>query len=196
MVKKGVSAMINKGKIILLNGVSSSGKSSLAKLLATKLEGYFHFGIDDFDLVIEKMENRNTSKLIPIPTEVFFHETVKLFSDKGIHLIVDQILHDEETISHLVSVLKEYPVLFIGIHCSVEEIDRREKNRGNRIIGQGRAQLEFVHRQNETYDIEVNTMETSLEVAAERIVARIMDGEAIGGWTNFSESWSKKLAEE
>lgn len=188
--------MRNKGKIILLNGVSSSGKSSLAKQLATKLEYYFHFSVDDFDLVIEKMENRNTSKLIPIPTEVFFHETVKLFSDKGIHLIVDQILHDEETISHLVSVLKEYPVLFVGVHSSVEEIDRREKNRGNRIIGQGRAQLEFVHRQNETYDIEVDTTETSLEVAAERIMARMMDGEAFNGWTNFTEWWGKKLAEE
>lgn len=185
--------MINKGKIILLNGVSSSGKSSLAKRLATGLEDYFHLSIDDFDLVIEKMENRNTEKLIPIPTEVFFHETVRLFSDKGIHLIVDQILHDEETISHLVSVLKDYPVLFVGVHCAVEEIDRREKARGDRTIGQGRAQMKFVHRQNETYDIVVNAAETSLDTAAEKIIARMMDGEAFDGWTNFGEWWSKKL---
>jgi len=188
--------MINKGKIILLNGVSSSGKSSLAKRLAIGLEDYFHLSIDDFDLIIEKMENRNTAKLIPIPTEEFFHETVKLFSEKGVNLIVDQILHDEDTISHFVSVLKDYPVLFVGVHCSVEEIDRREKARGDRITGQGWAQLEFVHRQHETYDIEVNTAESSLEAAAEKIMARMRGRETFNGWTKFAECWDKKLAEE
>ncbi|MEZ0479841.1 chloramphenicol phosphotransferase CPT family protein [Planococcus sp. SSTMD024] len=183
--------MTNKGKIILLNGVSSSGKSSIAKRLASDLEDYFHLSIDDFDLVIERMENRNTEKLIPIPTEVFFHETVKLFSDKGVNLIVDQILHDEETIYHLVTTLKDYPVLFVGIHCAAEEIDRREKARGDRTIGQGRAQMKFVHCQNESYDIEVHTTETSLEAAAEKIITRMKERKANAGWVSFGERWSE-----
>ena len=181
MIEKG-EGTVDAGKIILLNGVSSSGKSSLAKELAYQLESYFHLSIDDFDLVIEKMEDRNTEKLIPIPTEVFFHEAVRMFSDKGVHLVVDQILHDEETISHLLSVLKGYPVLFVGVHCPAEEIDRREKNRRDRTIGQGRAQLAFVHRQNETYDIEVNTGEIPLKAAAEKIINRLESGEALNGW--------------
>ena len=40
---------MSKGKIILLNGVSSSGKSSLSKELLKNLKNYFYFSIDDFD---------------------------------------------------------------------------------------------------------------------------------------------------
>ncbi|MGA9226013.1 MAG: hypothetical protein WB217_06725 [Mesobacillus sp.] len=38
---------MNKGKIILLNGVSSSGKSSLSKELVKLMPDYFHLSIDD-----------------------------------------------------------------------------------------------------------------------------------------------------
>jgi chloramphenicol 3-O phosphotransferase len=57
---------VDKGTIIVLNGVSSSGKSSLAKELTKLLTDFFAFSIDDFDLVIEKMEDRDGQRLIPI----------------------------------------------------------------------------------------------------------------------------------
>lgn len=89
---------MTKGLIIVLNGVSSSGKSSLAKELVKELPDFFHLSIDDFDLIIEKMEDRTGERLIPVPTEHFFHRTIQMFSDKGINLVVDQILHDSETL--------------------------------------------------------------------------------------------------
>lgn len=73
---------MNKGKIILLNGVSSSGKTTLSKELVKNAVDYFHLSIDDFDIIIERMENRENNKLIPVPTEYFFHRTIAMFSDR------------------------------------------------------------------------------------------------------------------
>ncbi|MEH7884353.1 hypothetical protein V7654_08500 [Bacillus sp. JJ1609] len=63
---------MKKGKIILLNGVSSSGKTSLSKELINLLPDYFHISIDDFDTIIERIEDRENDRLIPVPTEHFF----------------------------------------------------------------------------------------------------------------------------
>lgn len=109
---------MNKGKIILLNGVSSSGKSTLSRELATQLEGFFHLSIDDYDGFIEKAENRETGHhLIPVPTESFYHRTIAMFSDLGVNVIADQILHDVPTTEDCFNVLQRYPVFFIGVHC-------------------------------------------------------------------------------
>lgn len=80
---------MEKGKIIFLNGVSSSGKTTLAKKLVEKIPDYYHLSIDDFDWILEKMEDRENGRHIPIPTEHFFYQTFAMFSDRGVNLIVD-----------------------------------------------------------------------------------------------------------
>lgn len=173
---------MNKGKIILLNGVSSAGKSSLSRELVKWLPDYFHFSVDEYDYIIEKMEDRVNQRLIPVPTEHFFHRNIAMFSDKGINLIVDHILHDMDTFQDCISVLERYPVQFVGVHCPADELDKREADRGNRTIGQARRQLAFVHQQGEIYDIEVNTNEISLEEAAKSIGIRMKSIDSSKGW--------------
>lgn len=173
---------LKKGNIILLNGVSSAGKSTIAKELTKKLPDYFYLSIDDFDWVIERMEDRDQQRLIPVPTEYFFHRTIKMFSDKGVNLIVDQILHDDETLRDCLDTLKESPVFFVGVHCPVEELERREKDRGDRCIGQAKKQLEYVHQQNEIYDIEVNTFCESGGASVERIIKVLFNQNEPVGW--------------
>lgn len=87
---------MEKGLLIILNGVSSSGKSSLAKELTKLLPNFFSFSIDDYDIVIEKMEDRENNRLIPIETEYFYYKNVAMFADKGVNLILDQIIHDSK----------------------------------------------------------------------------------------------------
>lgn len=164
---------MNRGQIIVLNGVSSSGKSSLSKELVKLLPNYFHLSIDDFDLVIDKMEDRDGGRLIPVPTEYFFHRTIQMFSDKGVNLIVDQILHNKETLDDFHQTLNDYPVLFVGVHCSKEELSRREKARGDRHSYLAASQLTFVHQQNEKYDVEVNTEDSTIKECAEKILAYV-----------------------
>lgn len=175
---------MSKGKIILLNGVSSSGKSTLSKELVNKLPYYFHFSIDDFDTIIERMEDRENQRLIPVETEYFFHRTIAMFLDRGVNLIVDQIIHDEFTRKDIYEVLKGYPVLIVGINCPVEELERREKVRGDRNIGQARSQLDYVHKY-EMYDITVDTYTEGLEECVNRIVEAVKND-------YFSYEWLKK----
>lgn len=173
---------MKKGKIILLNGVSSSGKSTLAGALVQTMPNYFQLSIDDFDWVIDRMEDRDGGRLIPMATEVFFHRTVAMFSDQGVNLVVDQILHDEATMKDCLETLQDYPVFFVGVHCPPEELERREKARGDRRIGQAVKQLEYVHQQREVYDVEVDTYRDSLDSCVKRIVEKHLVYEEPLGW--------------
>ncbi|MFD2444243.1 AAA family ATPase [Bacillus sp. CGMCC 1.16607] len=179
---------MEKGKIVFLNGVSSSGKSTLSKELLKKLPNYFHYSIDDFDMVIERMEDRENERLIPVPTEYFFHRTIAMFSEKGVNLIIDQILHDEVTINDCYEILSDYPILFIGVHCPEEELERREILRGDRTIGQAKRQLSFVHQQNEQYDLEINTFLDRSEMSVEKIIQKLNSKDEFTGWKRTIEN--------
>ena len=173
---------MKRGKIILLNGVSSSGKSSLAKAIVKRLPDHFHYNIDDFDIVIERMEDREKQRLIPVSTEYYFHRTIRMFSESGINLVVDQILHNIDTLRDCLSTLKGYPVYFVGVHCPQKELEKRELERGDRTLGLSKKQLKYVHQQNEAYDIEVNTGLESLDTCADKIVKKYLNEGDLKGW--------------
>ncbi|MNI97424.1 Chloramphenicol phosphotransferase-like protein [compost metagenome] len=59
------------------------------------------------------------------------------------------------------------------MHCPPEELARRERERGDRAIGQALKQLEIVHKE-EVYDVEVDTYVDSAEHCAEQIVQQAM----------------------
>lgn len=183
---------MDRGKIIFLNGASSSGKSTLANELIKLMPSYFHMSIDDFDLFIEKMEDRENKHLIPVETEYFFHRTIAIFSDRGINVIVDHSLHDDFTREDCFKVLVDYPVLFVGVQCPLEELEQREKARGDRIIGQAKKQLEYVHKI-EIYDIEVNTLLESVEENSNRVIQVLNDAEYYHGWLLTSKKFEEKI---
>ncbi|MFE8699994.1 AAA family ATPase [Cytobacillus sp. FJAT-54145] len=185
---------MNKGNIIVLNGVSSSGKSTLSKELLKSLKDYFHLSIDNYDTLIEMMEERNVEngRLIPVPTEFFFHDHLRMFSNYGINLIVDQILHNRETTNDFLEKLHDYPILFVGVHCSEEELERRERKRGDRPVGQGKSQLAFVHQQNELYDVEVNTEKESIEDCVKKILLSLETIENCLGLKRTYAKWKSE----
>ncbi|WP_352420696.1 AAA family ATPase [Proteiniborus sp.] len=176
---------MGQGKIIFLNGVSSSGKSTLSRELVKLMPDYFHISIDDFDVFIERMEDREGDHLIPVETEYFFHRTVAMFSDKGVNLVVDHILHDNFTREDCFKILADYPVLFVGVHCPLEELERRERARGDRNIGQAKKQLEYVHKA-EIYDIEINTAFESIEENSRKIIEALNSKKYHSGWIQTS----------
>lgn len=181
---------MNKGNIIFLNGVSSSGKSTLASELVKQLPDYFHFSVDDFDTVIERMEDRENGRLIPIPTEAFFHQSIVMFSDRGINLIVDHVLHDEETTRDCLEVLKDYPVFFIEVYCPLNELERREQARGDRTIGQAKKQLDFIQQQEHFYDLIVDTYTNNPAVNAKKI-KNIVEKQTATAWKITTKNYKK-----
>lgn len=171
---------MEKGKIIFLNGVSSAGKTTLAKTLQSRLsEPYYLLANDTFcDMGPEKFWDINSDKTGSIAL-TGLHHTIKLFSDIGINTIVDHVLLKGQGINfnftHLdnlkecVEILHGYPVLFVHVICPLEELRRREKERGDRDIGQGESQLAQLNPQ-DTYDITVDTYGSSKEECADKII--------------------------
>jgi len=83
---------------------------------------------------------------------------IKAFSDIGVSTIIDDVLSKGDIVGlkEAVELLHDYPVLFVHVTCPLEELRRREKERGDRDIGQGESQLTDLNPQ-DTYDITVDT---------------------------------------
>lgn len=171
------------GKIIFLNGVSSSGKTSLARELQNVLdEPYFLISIDTFyDMIPEKFQD--DEKIFFEDMHRVIHHCIQTFAKVNVNVIVDHVLYRKSYLTECLKLLKDLPVLFIGVHCPLEELERREKARGNRNIGQAKNQLKRMHK-NEIYDIEVNTFENSLNECAVKIKDYVNK-------TIFSEAYKK-----
>jgi chloramphenicol 3-O-phosphotransferase/GNAT superfamily N-acetyltransferase len=162
-----------KGTIIWLNGVSSSGKSTLAKTLQERLPKPFYTLSNDMftnDIVSpDKFINLDWRETYYRVLIGMYH-AVRAFSDIGIDPIVDDVLlRVDDRLEQCVELLCDYPVLFVHVLCPIDELRRREKERSDRGIGQGESQLTELNPQ-DTYDITVNTHEDSVERCADRII--------------------------
>lgn len=180
---------MSKGIIVVLNGVSSSGKSSLARAFIELRPDFFHVSVDDFADWINSMEDVPLGRVIPVDTEHYFHRIIAMFSDSGVNVVVDHILNNEATAKDCCRVLQDYPVLLVGVHCPIEELDRREAARGDRNPGQARGQLDFVH-QRESYDIEVDTHEEGVAAGAARISEELMRADLPREWLRTCVAYS------
>ena len=58
----------------------------------------------------------------------------------------------------LVRLLEPFDVFFVGIHCPLPELERREIERGDRRIGEARQDYEVAHTFG-TYDLEIDSTE-------------------------------------
>ena len=164
---------MEKGKIIFLNGVSSSGKTSLAKSLQEKLtEPFFLLAADAFiDMLPEKYNNPNKSGAMPVILKAITmtHHTIKLFSDMGINVVVEHIFHYKDWLDECVELLHECPVLLVHVTCPLDEFRRREKERGDRDIGRAEIQLQRSYSLN-SYDLTIDTFSNSIEECTDKII--------------------------
>jgi len=162
---------MEKGKIVFLNGVSSAGKTTLAKTLQARLNEPFYLLAHDIflEMVPDKYRNPDGKSVKANAVSVMRH-TVRIFSDMGLNVIIDDVLiKGFDWLDKYVELLHDYPVLFVHVTCPLEELRRREKERGDRDIGQGEEQLSILNPQN-TYDITVDTFNNSREECADEII--------------------------
>jgi chloramphenicol 3-O-phosphotransferase len=165
---------MNKGHIIFLNGTSSSGKTSITKKLQELTEApYFHLSLDVYENMAPEKHIENNFWDTLTKCASVMHNSIKIFSDAGLNVIVDHVILDipEEKgwLEECVKILVSYPVVFVRVNCPIHELERRERERGDRDIGQAKWQYERIHG-HRIYDIEVNTFENSIEECAEQIM--------------------------
>jgi chloramphenicol 3-O phosphotransferase len=122
-------------QIILLNGTSSSGKSSIAKELLRILESpYYHLSVDAFNAMRERRD---------LPPEALdevlyrmrrgFHRAIAGMAAGGNNIVVDYVLSEPWRLIDCLEVFARFDVVFIGVHCSAPELERRERARGARL---------------------------------------------------------------
>ena len=165
-----------RGKIILLNGASSSGKSTLAAALQNALEEpFWHYSIDHLlaaGTLPKDRIDRGHFRWNDLRPRFFagFHASLPALAAAGNNLVVEHIIETKEWIDRLVNLLQGSDVFFVGVHCPLEELERREYARGDRRIGEAKADFETTHRFCE-YDMEVRSTLPAEENARNIITA-------------------------
>ncbi|MEV7175664.1 AAA family ATPase [Kitasatospora sp. NPDC093679] len=159
------------GRIIFLNGTSSSGKSSIAQELLDVLDDgvFFHLAVDGFNAMRTKRELGEAELAAALRrTREGFHRSIAAMAGAGNDVVVDHVLSEEWRLLDCLAVLPPEDVLFVGVHCPPDELARRERDRGDRPPGLAVHQYGLVHRHGD-YDLECDTAAASPRACAERI---------------------------
>jgi chloramphenicol 3-O phosphotransferase len=167
---------MDRGHIILLNGTSSSGKTTIAKALQESLsEPYMHISGDHFlDMLPEWFwspteQEEAVARMRLIPAIISgLHRCVVALAESGINLIVDHVLQEIEWLEECVENWGRLDVLFVGVRCPLEVAEQREKERDDRNMGTARYQYERVHAHG-LYDVEVDTSTLTVDECVTRI---------------------------
>lgn len=186
----------DKGTIIILNGPSASGKSTLQQAIQKNMDKLFlAVGIDNFfdvpmpqDFVegqsyhhgvfIRGVKHEIDDGGHPIiklingePAQKVIcgmHRALAAYADEGNNLVVDYILYESNWLPDLIRSLKGYKVYFVGITTPLEIIEQREVARATSPIGHARSHFDIVHN-HEVYDIEIDTSQGDPNKAALKI---------------------------
>jgi chloramphenicol 3-O phosphotransferase len=84
-----------------------------------------------------------------------FERSLTAYAETGNNLIVEYIIETGEWMQRLVTTLHRSDVFFVGVQCPLDELERRERARGDRPIGDARRDFFTVHAHAE-YDFEVD----------------------------------------
>ncbi|MGC1193288.1 MAG: AAA family ATPase [Candidatus Dormiibacterota bacterium] len=164
----------DRGQIIFLNGTTSSGKTSLAKALLPILpEPFFYLSVDSFNSMRDQryMDAEELSEVLE-RTVRGFHRAVTGMVGAGNNVVVDHVLRERSWLIDCLNLFDGGDVVFVGVHCALPELERRERLRGDRVPGRAAYQLERVHAHT-LYDVECATDTNTPSECAEPILSAV-----------------------
>lgn len=171
--------------IILLNGCSSSGKTTIARAIQhLSKKPWLLIGIDTFIQMMPPAyvgfgdkadqgfhfipEHDEIGPLMRIECGPFGDavidstpNVIQTLVNGGHNVILDEVLFGEEDLARYTEALEHQPIYFIGVMCDLKILQERELLRGDRAIGLGRDQFGRVHTPERSYDMTVDTTHTS-----------------------------------
>lgn len=187
-----------QGKAIILNGASSSGKSSIAKELQKRLhEPYLIMSVDHFfctspdyffkydpwmydtdipysNSLTHPTDDPDFIRLMDCFPRIIsgFHHSIRSMLDAGNNVIVDHGFHRLAWMRECLDVLQDNDICLIKVTCHPDTLVRRERKRGDRPIGMALYQESVVHR-HVVYDLVVDTTSLKAKESAEMILSHI-----------------------
>jgi chloramphenicol 3-O phosphotransferase len=177
------------GRVVLLHGTSSSGKSTVARAVQQLSdEPWVNLGIDAFWNAIDErwMEHgphaaegflwTEDATIVPGPVgqklAAGMRAALAAFARAGNDVLVDDVFIDPQWLEEWRSELAGIELLLVGVLAPADVLEERERARGNRIVGEARAQVDVIHRGIE-YDLTVDTSRESPEECARSILAAL-----------------------
>lgn len=210
---------MSRGRLIIVNGGSSVGKTSLCRALQDMLEEmHLLLGIDAFwsalppkelDLAhVEEKYYRTEStfedgkeyfRIVPGPLldQAMYgrYRALRGYLDMGIPVIADEVLWKREWLLDALQVLEGYEVHFVGATISDEEGARRERIRGDRHTGWDRGSQRYAHR-DAIYDFHLDTSDDPTpQTSAARLKAYLDEGRAPTAFARLREKFAGELAD-
>ncbi|MFG2139647.1 chloramphenicol phosphotransferase CPT [Streptomyces sp. NPDC048650] len=173
--------------MIVLNGGSSSGTSTLARALQEALpRPWLTFGVDTFvdglppaltaapDGLVLAPGGEVTTGPVFRTLEAGWRHGIAAMARAGTGVILDEVfLGGHESQARWRAALHGLSVLWVGVHCAPEIATARERARGDRVAGMAAAQAALVHR-GVGYDVEVDTGRRTPADCARRIAAHVV----------------------
>lgn len=190
---------IKKGVVIILNGPSSSGKSSIIKAFQKiQTDPWLGIGIDNFfvGVIPQKFymedkpehyrvmrgifQNKNNKKVFTLNIGEYgqqvikgMHRSIAAYAHSGCNVIVDYIMYNSCWLHDLQSSLKKLKVFNVKVSAPLSVIEQREKERGTSPQGHARSHYKSVH-EGWNYHLKVNTFEKSPEQIARLILDKAL----------------------
>ena len=180
--------MINeRSRIIILNGVGSAGKSSIARALQTMtVRPFLHVEMDAFlamlppsmlghpDGIVFEAVRQDGSPMVIIRTgEVArrafrgMRHAIAAMAAQGNNMIVDEVMLSDQ-MAEYAALLAPFDLRVVGVFAPLEVLEARERQRGDRMPGLARWQYDRVHARMR-YDLGIDTSTATAEESAVRI---------------------------
>jgi chloramphenicol 3-O phosphotransferase len=186
------------GNVILLNGCSSAGKTTLALELQKLSEEHFQYiALDQFrDGLPPSLRGLNSPEQDPgyrglnvvpeikdgkLVTSIKFGDygekvlkvmrrTVSQLARAGCSVVVDDILFEKKYLIDYANVLEPNTSWFVAVKCDLDIVRAREAQRAGRFPGTADSHYDSIHEHGVPYDIEVNTSRTCASALATEII--------------------------
>lgn len=176
--------------VILLNGTSSAGKSSIAeKIQKLSEKPILHVGFDHFCLMlprrylfdgeeahlgykfVEKPGPKTTVDVGPVGDQMTLamHKAMRALLDSGFDLVIDEVLVLDKSYQDYLELFQDCRLFVVGIKPPVEIAEQREISRGDRVLGLARGLFEITHL-GKVYDLEIDSSKHSPEESARQIL--------------------------
>ena len=168
---------MEKGRIIYLNGVTSSGKTSIVEALQARRDVFFYVVANDLfqEMIGEEYLQEDYWKYLGEVIIMMYH-TAKLFSDMGKNVIIDSILVEREGVAphyeRMKEILGNNPLDIVEVYCPPEICRQRNIDRGDRYESQSDEQAELMAK-DIRYSMRVDTSLLSPAECADKILREL-----------------------
>lgn len=139
---------MKRANAIFLHGTSSSGKTTVATAFQKAMEEPALYVSNDKFIFMAADHVLKDDKFRPkvlLPLLSAFHRSLPIIAKCGFPMIIDHVIERRDWMDEIAEQLDGLEVFFVKVECPLEELERREKERGDRKVGLAKWQYDIVH---------------------------------------------------